>query len=58
MISKRNRDWKGMGTILDTPVTEKEVYIINGNAFHGAVVSMQGWRTSMEVGFLLRESHA
>lgn len=39
-----------MGIILDTPITKKEVDIINGNGFRGAVVSMQGWRTSMEVG--------
>lgn len=38
-----------MGNIIDTPNTKKEVDIINGNGFRGAVVSMQGWRVSMEV---------
>lgn len=38
-----------MGSILDKPSTDKEVYNFAQGAFRGSMVAMQGWRTSMEV---------
>ena len=40
-----------MGVILEKPIVEKEVYNFAQGQFRGSVVAMQGWRTSMEVGY-------
>lgn len=38
-----------MGVILDKPVVDKEVTLFSQSEHKGAVVSMQGYRVSMEV---------
>lgn len=38
-----------MGGVLEKPVKEKEIVSFSEGSLHGAVVSMQGWRPSMEV---------
>ena len=39
-----------MGSILNKPVTEKKVQTFEFEGKSGALVEMQGWRVSMEVG--------
>lgn len=38
-----------MGGVLERPAREKEIVSFSEGSLHGAVVSMQGWRPSMEV---------
>ena len=38
-----------MGNILNQPITEKTIHTFTFEGNQGVVVSMQGWRTSMEV---------
>lgn len=38
-----------MGNILNQPITEKQIETFEFEGHKGVVVSMQGWRTSMEV---------
>ena len=43
-----------MGIILEKPIVDKEVFTFSQSGFKGAMVSMQGWRSGMEVTFGLR----
>lgn len=40
-----------MGNILNQPITEKTIHSFTFEGNQGVIVSMQGWRTSMEVDF-------
>ena len=47
-----------MGIILDKPVVDKEVTLFSQSEHKGAVVSMQGYRVSMEVDLSLQSVYA
>lgn len=47
-----------MGVILDKPVVDKEVTLFSQSEHKGAVVSMQGYRVSMEVDLSLQSVYA
>lgn len=47
-----------MGVILDKPVVDKEVTLFSQSEHKGAVVSMQGYRVSMEDAFVAAPSMA
>jgi len=40
---------RNMGNILNQPIKEKQIESFEFEGHKGVVVSMQGWRTSMEV---------